>query len=81
MVLTGKWAARSLEESYPHCGALVRPGTRICLSADTGVAGPVGGVLVFSVSKPDHQARTFFVLGLSGTGRFARTIFDSITAG
>ena len=79
MVLTGKFAAQSVHETYPHCQ--VRRGARICLSADTGVPGLVGGVLIFSVSRPHHHARTFFVLGLSGTGSRARTIFDSIAVG
>jgi hypothetical protein len=76
-VVTGKFAAASLGEKYGHCQE--RHGTRICLSTKTGTGGFFGGVLIFSVSKPHHHARTFFLLGLAGTGAQARAVFDSIS--
>jgi hypothetical protein len=76
-VVTGKYAAQSVGESYGSCQS--RGGVRICLSSVTGQGGLVGGVLIFSVSRPKHQT-TFFVLGLSGSGAGARAIFGSIRA-
>jgi hypothetical protein len=76
-VVTGKYAAQSVGESYASCQS--RGGVRICLSSVTGQGGLLGGVLIFSVSRPKHQA-TFFVLGLSGSGASARATFGSIRA-
>jgi hypothetical protein len=76
VVLTGKYAAQSVGETYASCQS--RHGVRICLSSVTGQGGLLGGVLIFSVSRPKHAA-TFFLLGLSGSGTSARAIFDSIT--
>jgi hypothetical protein len=75
-VVTGKFAAQSVAESFRHC--LVRNGARICLSAETGAGGFGSEALVLSVSRPQHHAKTFILLGLSGTGAQARAIFDSI---
>jgi hypothetical protein len=75
-VVTGKFAAQSVAESFRHC--LTRDGTRICLSTETGVGGFGSSVLIFSVSRPHHHAKTFILLGLSATGAQARAIFDSI---
>lgn len=75
----GKFAAKSVDESYPRCQ--VRNGARICLSSATGTGGLFGGVLIFSVARPHHHPAGFFLLGLSGTGRQARAIFDSISLG
>jgi len=75
-VVTGKYAARSVAEKYPHCQ--VRHGAKICLSAVTGQGGALSAVLIFSVSRPHHHAGTFFLLGLPGRGARARAIFDSI---
>ncbi len=74
-VVTGKYAAQSVGESYRSCQT--RRGVRICLSSDTGQGGLVGGVLIFSVARP-HHATTYFLLGLSGSGASARAVFDSI---
>lgn len=79
VVLTGKYAAESVAEHYPHCRT--RQHTKICWSQDTGVAGLLGGVLMISVSRPHHHSGTFFLLGLAGSGAKARTIFDSISVG
>jgi hypothetical protein len=76
-VVTGKYAAQSVGESYASCQS--RRGVRICLSSVTGQGGLLGGVLIFSVSRPKHPA-TFFLLGLSGSGVSARAIFGSIRA-
>jgi hypothetical protein len=76
-VVTGKFAARSVDEIYPRCQ--VHQDTRICLSAKTGTSGLLGSVLIFSVSKPHHHARTFVLLGLAATGAEARAVFDSIS--
>src|SRR6185437_12276141 len=65
--VTGKFAAKSVAETYRRC-ELRRPGTRICLSIDTGTGGLLGSVLIFSVSRPGHHARTFLLLGLPATG-------------
>jgi len=75
-VVTGKYAARSVGQSYVRCQ--VRHGSRICLSAATGQGGILGGVLIFSVSPPHRRAVAYFLLGLSGSGGGARAIFDSI---
>jgi hypothetical protein len=75
VVVTGKYAAQSVGETYGSCQT--RRGVRICLSSDTGQGGLVGGVLIFSVSRP-HHATTYFLLGLSGSGASARAVFDSI---
>jgi hypothetical protein len=74
-VVTGKYAAQSVGESYGSCQ--VRRGVQICLSSVTGQGGLFGGVLIFSVSRPKH-ATVFFLLGLSGSGASARATFDSI---
>jgi hypothetical protein len=76
-VVTGKYAARSVGESYGSCQS--RGGLRICLSTDTGQGGFLSGVLIFSVSRPKHAA-TFFLLGLPGSGANARAIFGSVRA-
>jgi|HubBroStandDraft_1064217.scaffolds.fasta_scaffold90021_2 hypothetical protein len=78
-VVTGKYAAKSVEEDFTHCH--VRRGARICLSSITGQGGLYGGVLIFSVSRPNRSAATFFLLGLSGTGTNPRVVFDSISTG
>lgn len=75
-VVTGKYAAASLGRRYSRCK--VRNGTRLCLSTVTGRGGSDSGVLIFSVAKPHQHARTFFVLGLSGSGARARAVFDSV---
>ena len=74
-VVTGKYAAESVGESYGSCQS--RRGVRICLSLVTGQGGLSAGVLIFSVTRP-HQAATYFLLGLSGSGAIARAVFDSI---
>ena len=76
-VVTGKYAALSVRENYASCQ--LRRGVRICLSSVTGQGGSLSGVLIFSVSRPQHAA-TFFLLGLSGTGASARAILGSIRA-
>ena len=76
-VVTGKYAAQSVGQSYAGCRP--RGDVRICLSTVTGQGGPIGGVLILSVSRPKH-ATTFFLLGLSGSGASARAVFDSIRA-
>ncbi len=75
-VVTGKFAAQSVSEKFTHC--LMLHGARICLSSSTGQGGLSGSVLIFSVSRPHHNAATFFVLGLSGSGAGARAVLDSI---
>ena len=76
-VVTGKFAAESVAETYRRC--LVRAGTRICLSTETGAGGFYGALLNLSVAKPQHHAKTFILLGLPGSGAQARAIFDSIS--
>jgi hypothetical protein len=76
-VVTGKYAARSVAADFVRCR--VRRGARICLSSVTGQGGSPGGVLIFSVSRPNRHEATFFLLGLSGSGARARAIFGSIT--
>jgi hypothetical protein len=76
-VVTGKYAALSVGQSYASCQA--RRGARICLSKVTGQGGPLSGVLIFSVARPNHAA-TFFLLGLPGTGASARAVFGSVRA-
>lgn len=75
-VVTGKYAAQSVGETYAGCQ--LRRGVRICLSSVTGQGGFLSGVLIFSVSRPKHAA-TFFLLGLSGSGASVRTIFGSVS--
>jgi hypothetical protein len=75
-VVTGKYAAQSVAENFPSC--VLRHGARICLSAITGDGGFDSGVLIFSVSRPHRHATTFFLLGLSGSGAAARTVFASV---
>jgi hypothetical protein len=75
VAVTGKYAAKSVGESYGRCQ--VRSGVRICLSSVTGQGGIMAGVLIFSVTRP-HHAATYFLLGLSGSGATARAVFDSI---
>jgi hypothetical protein len=77
VVVTGKYAAQSVGETYGGCQS--RPGIRICLSSVTGQGGLLSTVLIFSVSRPKHAA-TFFLLGLPGPGTSARAIFESIAA-
>lgn len=76
--VTGKQAADSVGQTYLSCR--VRHGVRICLSSVTGQGGSLGGVLIFSVSRPRGHAATFLLLGLSGSGTGARAIFASIRA-
>ncbi|MGD0705447.1 MAG: hypothetical protein ABSA02_36870 [Trebonia sp.] len=76
-VVTGKYAAQSVGQSYASCQS--RRGVRICLSSVTGQGGFLSGVLVFSVSRPKQPA-TFFLLGLYGSGSSARAVFDSVRA-
>ena len=76
-VVTGKYAAKSVGASYARCQS--RPGVRICLSTLTGQGGLSGSVLIFSVTRPRHQA-TYFLLGLSGSGAGPRAVFDSVRA-
>jgi hypothetical protein len=75
VVVTGKYAAKSVGESYGSCQS--RSGVRICLSSVTGRGGLSAGVLIFSVTRP-HHAATYFLLGLSGAGANARAVYDSI---
>jgi hypothetical protein len=75
-VVTGKYAARSVGQHFARCR--LRRGARICLSSVTGQGGFLSGVLIFSVSRPHQHGATFFLLGLSGSGTRARTIFDSL---
>jgi hypothetical protein len=75
-VVTGKYAARSVAEKFPDCR--LRHGAEVCLSSVTGQGGLTGGVLIFSVSRPDQRARTFFLLGLPGSGASPRAVFDSV---
>jgi hypothetical protein len=75
--VTGKFAARSVGEHFTGCQ--LRQRARICLAAVTGRGGFLSGVLIFSVSRPHHHPAAFFLLGLSGSGAEARTIFDSMT--
>ena len=77
-VVTGKYAAKSVAEKFGRCR--VRRGTRVCLSSVTGQGGLTSGVLIFSVSRPDQHGATFFLLGLSGSGTRARSIFGSVRA-
>jgi hypothetical protein len=74
--VSGKYAAQSVAESFPSC--LLRHGARICLSSITGQGGFDSGVLIFSVSRPHQHATAFFLLGLSGSGAGARTVFASV---
>jgi hypothetical protein len=76
-VVAGKYAAQSVGRRYARCQS--RRGVQICLSTVTGQGGLLGGVLVFSVTRPKHPA-TFFLLGLSGSGVSARAVFDSVRA-
>jgi hypothetical protein len=73
--VTGRFAAKSVGEHFTRCQ--VRHGARFCLSAVTGQGGFTSGVLIFSVSRPQHGA-TFFLLGLAGSGARARTIYGSM---
>jgi hypothetical protein len=75
-VVTGKYAARSVDEQFPSCR--IRHGAQVCLSSVTGQGGLDSGVLIFSVSRPHQRARTFFLLGLPGSGARARAVFDSV---
>ncbi len=75
-VVTGKYAARSVAQTYRRCRS--RAGTRICLSTETGAAGFYGAIINISVAKPHQRAKTYVLLGLSGSGVQARAIFDSI---
>jgi hypothetical protein len=75
VVVTGKYAAKSVGGSYASCRS--RRGVRICLSSVTGQGGLSAGVLIFTVTRP-HHAATYFLLGLSGSGASARAVFDSI---
>jgi hypothetical protein len=75
-VVTGKYAASSVSQTYGRCKA--RNGARICLASVTGKGGSYSGVLIFSVARPHRHARTFVLLGLAGSGVRARAVFDSI---
>ena len=75
--VTGEFAARSVGEHFTRCQ--LRHRARICLAAVTGRGGFLSGVLIFSVARPHHHPAAFFLLGLSGSGARARTIFDSMT--
>ena len=75
-VVTGKYAARSVAEQFPDCR--LRHGAEVCLSSVTGQGGLDSGVLIFSVSRPDQRAQTFFLLGLPGSGASPRAVFDSV---
>jgi hypothetical protein len=77
-VVTGKYAAQSVAETFPSCR--VRRGATVCLSSITGQGGADSGVLIFSVSRPHRHSATFFLLGLSGSGGRARAVFDSVEA-
>jgi hypothetical protein len=75
--VSGKYAAESVSQDFLHRCREQR-GVRICLSTVTGEGGLFGGVLIFAVSRPHHE--TYFLLGLSGSGTAARTVFDSMAA-
>jgi len=75
VVVTGKYAAQSVGESYRSCQT--RGGVKICLSTMTGQGGLPAGVLNLTVTKP-HHAPAYFLLGLFGAGSTARAVFDSI---
>ena len=75
-VVTGRFAAISVGQRYSRCK--LRNGTRLCLSTVTGRGGSESGVLIFSVAKQHQHARTFFLLGLAGSGARARAVFDSV---
>jgi len=74
--VTGKFAARSVGAHFTRCQ--LRHRARICLASVTGHGGFFSGVLIFSVASPHHHPVAFFLLGLSGSGARARTIFDSM---
>jgi hypothetical protein len=77
--VSGKYAAESVGQSFfRRCRE--QRGVRICLSTVTGEGGFFSGVLIFSVTRPHHEGATYFLLGLSGSGTTARTVFGSITA-
>ena len=76
-VVTGKYADQSVGQDYASCQP--RRGLQICASTITGQGGFLSAVLIFSVSRP-HHAPVLFLLGLSGSGASARTIFASISA-
>jgi hypothetical protein len=76
-VVTGKYAARSVGEKFTKCQ--VRDHARICLATVTGSGGFLGGVLIFTVSRPHHKPSAYFLLGLSGAGARPRAVFDSLT--
>jgi hypothetical protein len=78
-VVTGKYAAMSVNEKFAACR--VRHGVRICLSSVTGRGGLLSGVLIFSVRGPHQRAATFFLLGLSGSGQRPRAIFGTVRPG
>lgn len=75
-VVTGKFAAKSVSERFVRCQ--VTHDQRICLSSVTGDGGLDSAVLIFSVSRPHGHPGTFFVLGVTGSGRTARAVFDSV---
>jgi len=75
-VVTGEYAAQSVAENFPSCR--LRHGAQICLSSITDQGGFDSGVLIFSVSRPHQRATTFLLLGLSGSGAGARTVFASV---
>ena len=76
-VVTGKYAALSVRESYDSCQ--LRRGVRICLSSVTGQGGFLSGVLIFSVSAAAARGDVL-PPRLAGTGTSARAIFGSIGA-
>ncbi len=75
-VVTGRYATRSVGESFSRCQD--RVGVRICLSATTGEGGLLGSVLIISATAPHRTSPTYLLIGLSGV-RPARTILDSVT--
>jgi hypothetical protein len=77
-VVTGKYAAKSVGEDFARCR--VRSGVRICLSTVTGHGGFFSSVLIFSVARPGQHNRTFFLLGLPGSGARPRAVYDSVMA-
>ncbi len=77
-VVSGKYAAESVGQTFLH-RCREQHSLRICLSSVTGEGGSFSGVLIFSVSRGHHDAATYFLLGLSGSGTAARTVLGSIT--
>jgi hypothetical protein len=76
--VTGKYAAKSVGEHFARCR--IHGDLRICLSTLTGQGGFASGALIFSVSRPHQRPAVFFLMGLSGSGTWARAIFGSVRA-